>query len=227
MYPDYSKISNFKLKDNQNDNLQSFFRFMQGELEQLKNYTWNNIKQNDTLDYKTNFIYSTYNYNNLLEKIENSNLTAIEADYAKARWFNFHTAKVVELIFSTSPLVKANKNQYDKLTDFSINSIKFDHKNSVFPAKFPYSLQDAIANKSLLIEWLYKNQSGQGRYHLGNRLFIIFYNSEDGKHWKLKANILLIENYIKDYLKNFDYNNLDYFLSNNEYIQLLNLFYDF
>lgn len=207
-YLNYSivlKGHNFLLEQ---EKFELFLKIMENELKKLDNYSWNNIKQNNNLDDKTNFIYVTYFYEDLLSKIKEDKLNDIEASYAKARWYNYHSAKITESLFSNFPKVKANLNQYDKLIDFSINDINFDHKGTVFPARIPYTLTQCISNKKLLIDWLYSNQSSQRRFHIGNRLFIVFYDLKEQKHWKLKSEISLIRNTISRYLATFDSNNL-------------------
>lgn len=185
-----------------------FLKAMENELKKLDNYSWQNVKQNDYLDRKTRFIYSIYFYNELLSKIKEAGLNENEASYAKTRWYNYHSAKITESLFANSPKVKANLNQYDKLVDFSIDGINFDHKGTVFPAKIPYSLRQCFFNKKILIDWLYDNQSSQGRYHIDNRLFIVFYDLKEQKHWRLKSEISLIKNAIQNYLNTFNKDNL-------------------
>ena len=65
----------------------------------------------------------------------------------------------------------------------------------------------ALRNKKELIEWLYANQSQQKRKHLDNRLFIIVY-AQNGKHWKLKAEISWLKDIILNYANNFNEENL-------------------
>ena len=48
------------------------------------------------------------------------------------------------------------------------------------------------------------NQSQEGRKHLKNRLFLVFYDKNTNDHWKLKAELSLIEKVVDDYLTSFD-----------------------
>ena len=173
------------------------------ELKKVARYSWNNKKQTDELDKKTQFIYSTFEYDNILKKCENLKLNSTETDYAVTRWYNFLSARATEDIFAENEYVEANTNKFDKLIDFSIKGITFDHKGTVFPNKYENSINFAKENKKSLIEWLYKNQSGQGRYHEGNRLFIVFY-SDLMENWEVKREILLIKNAVENYLLNFE-----------------------
>lgn len=207
-YLNYSLVlKNYQYLTKQ-EKFELFLKAMENELKKLDNYSWQNVKQNDYLDRKTRFIYSIYFYNELLSKIKEAGLNENEASYAKTRWYNYHSAKITESLFANSPKVKANLNQYDKLVDFSIDGINFDHKGTVFPAKIPYTLKQCFFNKKILIDWLYDNQSSQGRYHIGNRLFIVFYDLKEQKHWRLKSEISLIKNAIQNYLNTFNKDNL-------------------
>ena len=101
--------------------------------------------------------------------------------------------KRFNIYFPCTLCVIANQNKYDKLIDFRINGIEFDHKTSVLPKGFQKSYQYAKKHKKELTEWLYKNQSQEGRKHLKNRLFIVLYHLKSQQHWKLKAEISLLK----------------------------------
>ena len=163
-------------------------------------YRWGR-KQSDGWDQATNFIYTTYSMNGLYRKTEqlDSNLR----DYAFNRWYNFWSAMAVEDIFASHPNVEPNKNSYDKLIDFSIDKVPFDHKTSVFPKGFAKSFDHARVHEAELIEWLYRHQSQEGRRHLKNRLFIVLYDEKTMQHWKMKAEIMLLKRAIDRYVENF------------------------
>ncbi len=179
------------------------------------NYSWGR-KQNDEWDKITNFIYSINEFDWLVQNIKqeyeklkkNSPINKTDFfNYAANRWYNFHSAMAMEEIFCTSPKITAAKNSKDRLVDFSIDGITFDHKTSVYPKGFEYNLDYTIANKPKLIRWFYDNQSQQQRKHLDNRLFIVVY-SVNGEHWKLKAEIEWLKKIVIDYAKKFDQKNL-------------------
>ena len=163
-------------------------------------YFWGR-KQSNEWDAKTNFIYTTYTFEKLIETT--SHFTSDEKNYSFNRWYNFWSAMAVEKLFSLHKKIVPNVNKYDKLVDFSINTISFDHKTSVFPKGFNNTLEYAKQNSSELITWLYLNQSQDGRKHLENRLFIILYD-KNGDHWKLKSELGMIKKQIDDYVENFD-----------------------
>jgi len=172
-------------------------------------YIWGR-KQNNEWDKNTNFIYKILNFETLLETIEkkykaNFSIKIDRQDfynYAVNRWYNFWSAMAVEKIFCSSEKVIPQKNSKDRLVDFNICGINFDHKTSIFPKGFPNDINFALNHKEKLITWLYKNQSKQQRMHLENRIFLVLHKS-DGKHWKLKAEISWLKNIIEDYLETF------------------------
>lgn len=167
-------------------------------------YKWGR-KQNDDWDKKTNFIYKTYTFETLQKRLEGFDNALV--NYALNRWYNYWSAKAVEYIFASHNSVQANRNQYDKLVDFTINTIPFDHKTTVFPKGFKQSFSYAVAHKNELIRWLYENQSQQGRKHHANRLFIVLY-AQNNEHWKLKANIQDLKTAIANYMRTFAQENL-------------------
>ncbi|MBN1993995.1 MAG: hypothetical protein JW953_14945 [Anaerolineae bacterium] len=157
-------------------------------------------KQTDAWDRQTNFVYQIYHWEALRQAV--APLDQALAEYAINRWFSFWSAVAVEQIFCILPGVTAHTNQKDRLVDFSIQGINFDHKTSVFPQQYPYSVEFARYHKAHLIRWLYRNQSRQQRYHTANRLFILLY-ARDGEHWSLRAEISSLRQVIKDYVAGF------------------------
>jgi len=173
-------------------------------------YKWGR-KQNDEFDKLTNFVYSIPYFEELLKETESRFRKDKEhqniANYALNRWFNFWSAQAVEKIFCSLPNVKPALDEKDRLVDFSIDGVTFDHKTSIFPKNFPYPIEEAIKKTNELILWLYKNQSQQQRKHLKNRLFIVLYSS-DGEHWKLKAEISWLKERIEKYMEGFNHHYL-------------------
>lgn len=178
-------------------------------------YKWYR-KQNDVWDKYTNFIYKTLLWEELIKRIA-ATVKEHQLDkkelfyYAINRWYNFWSAMAVEQIFSTCRGIIPEQNKKDRLSDFTIQGISIDHKTSVFPKGFNKSFYYAKKNHKELIEWLYKNQSSQQRQHYKNRLFLIVHKT-DGEHWKLKAEIKLLEKEIKNYVSNFKPSQLQKFI---------------
>lgn len=163
-------------------------------------------KQNDHWDQQTNFIYHIYRWDELQQQMRGFSPSLRQ--YAINRWFSFWSAKAVERIFCELPGVTANINQYDRLVDFTILGIKFDHKTSVFPKRYGHTLDFARKNRIHLIRWLYQHQSRQQRYHAANRLFVILYAS-DGEHWKLRADISGLRQVVSRFRAGFDPSKLE------------------
>jgi len=174
-------------------------------------YKWGR-KQNDQFDKLTNFIYSTFLIDDVVKEInrrfKNDPNRKNISNYALNRWYNFWSAQAVEKIFCSLPNVKPALDRKDRLVDFTIDGVTFDHKTSVFPKNFHYQIKEAVKKTDELIKWLYKNQSQEQRKHLQNRLFVVLY-SPDGEHWKLKAEISWLKERIEKYLEGF---NPDYLL---------------
>ncbi|RME44139.1 MAG: hypothetical protein D6796_12190 [Caldilineae bacterium] len=164
-------------------------------------------KQSNRWDALTNFIYHTPTWDELKIEVARRRPAGVDADrffnYAANRWFNFWSAWGVERIFCELDGVQAATNPRDRLVDFTLHGIRFDHKTSVFPRRFPHSLSDAQQHPGLLIGWLYHNQSREGRMHFGNRLFIVLYHSKTGEHWKLRAELLWLKGKIEAYVRHF------------------------
>jgi hypothetical protein len=177
-------------------------------------YRWGQ-KQNDSFDRQTNFIYHTFSYDDVLKEIDRRFKSEKDFElyfnYSINRWYNFWSAQAVENIFCSLPNIKPAFNSKDKLVDFTINEVSFDHKTSVFPKNFPLEINEAVKKTDELIKWLYKHQSQQQRKHFKNRLFVVLF-SPDGEHWKLKSEIAWLKHRIEKYMIGF---NPDYLLKFN------------
>lgn len=188
-------------------------------------YKWG-TKQNNKMDRETNFVYQTFFFKDLLKKIEENFRYHPDHDamqnYAMNRWFTFWSAMAVERIFCSVDFVVPALNDKDRLVDFTIKGIRFDHKTTVFPNKFPGTVESAKNNKRSLIEWLYVNQSQQQRKHLMNRLFMVLYD-ENGEHWKLRSEVALLKNKIMEYLTGFNEVKLERFVFEKSGITLSDL----
>ncbi len=169
-------------------------------------YVWGR-KQNDIFDKSTNFIYGIFRFEELISEINKKFRGKPDykayMNYALNRWFNFWSARAVEKIFCSLPDVIPAVDSRDRLIDFTIKGISFDHKTSVFPRSYHQPADEAIKNSRELIEWLYKNQSQQRRKHYMNRLYIVLY-ARDLIHWKLKAKVLWLKSIIEKYVKEFN-----------------------
>ncbi len=200
------------------------YELLEKELKNRINYPYSwGKKQTDILDQQTKFIYKATSFKKLLAHIKTacanySNCNELK-NYALNRWFNFWSAKAVESLFCEHKIVQTHPNKYDKYVDFYINNIPFDHKTTVFPKNYHHSVPYAIEHKKELIEWLYKNQSKQQRQHFKNRIFIVLVNNfNNSEHWKLKSEIIWLNQIISAYLCNFSSSKLHRFSFKNEEI---------
>jgi hypothetical protein len=173
------------------------------ELKKLQELPAWGTKQTDDWDKHSNFVYDLPTYNELMSKLSALSQGQAFNDYVINRWFNTLSAQGVEQIFCRHSGVLAHKNKYDKLVDFTVHGINFDHKTSVFPKGFGKTLAEAQANPLELIHWLYQYQSRQGRFHTDNRLFLVLHQA-DGKHWQLRREFSMIQPIIASYLQDFD-----------------------
>ncbi len=170
-------------------------------------YIWGR-KQNNLWDSYTNFIYTTPTWEALMPQmakiVATHKLNKRELfNYTINRWYNFWSAMAVEQIFTNLPQVTPTKNRKNRLVDFTLMKVPFDHKTTIFPKQFKKPLGYAKNNEKEIIEWFYSNQSKEQRHHLKNRLFIVVYD-KNGHHWKLKANLLLLKTEIEKYVSNFN-----------------------
>src|SRR5699024_4101246 len=195
--------------------------YIENQLQNRWKYTYQwGRKQNDLWDDYTNFIYKTPDWEDLVQLMKLT-AEAYQLDkhelfqYAANRWYNFWSAQAIENIFCQAERVIPALNNKNRLVDFSIHGIDFDHKTSVFPKAYKQTLVYAQIHKRDLINWLYKNQSQQKRKHMKNRLFIIVYD-QNGEHWKLKAELLFLKRKIQTYLKSFHPSNLEEFTYENQ-----------
>lgn len=181
-------------------------------------YHWGKV-QNNWDDKLSNFVYEILYYEDVLSEIENRFKEKSDYEslfnYTLNRWFNFWSAMAIEKIFCSFPQVKAASYKQDRLVDFEIKGIQFDHKSSVFPKNYPKDIQFARQNPQHLITWLYQYQSQENRLHYKNRIFVVFFDT-NGEHWKLKAEIAWLKELVEDYLNQFSYQKLLrlYFIEN-------------
>ncbi len=176
---------------------------IQHELEKVQVLAPWGKKQDDQWDKASRFIYELCTYQDIEYKLNTLQAEETFRNYVWNRWYNFWSAKGIEIIFKSFNQVQAHPNPYHSSIDFYINNIPFDHKSTVYPKNYPHNLTQALAQPKALIQWLYTEQSQQQRFHLDNRLFIIFYD-KNLLHWKLKSQLLWISSIVENYLNQFD-----------------------
>ncbi len=177
-------------------------------------YDWHGQRQNDAFDRLTSFVYRVPTFEGVLAQAQVRlsllpNYPTLRS-YALNRWYNFWSARAVEAMFCASRRVVPAVNHCDRLMDFAIDGVQFDHKTSVFPQGFRRPLDYARHHPRRFITWLYTNQSQGGRKHMGNRLFVVLH-ARNGEHWRLRADLTWLESQVHDYLRTFDARRLHQF----------------
>jgi hypothetical protein len=163
-------------------------------------------RQGDNWDRLSDFIYRVKTLKGLRRqararaKAEGLNETDFEA-YALRRWYNFHTHQQVFEMICAHPSVRKEPDSRHPTVDFYLRDLPFDLKLSAFPRNYPHPLDEAIANPGDLINWQYRNQSQQRRYHVENRLFVVFHNrTHPNDTWQLRRDFVRLECLLSDFL---------------------------
>ena len=121
--------------------------------------------------------------------------------YVIRRWYNYHTHQEIFNIICAHPSVYPEANARHHMIDFYLRDLPFDLKLSRFPRAYPHSLDEALANPADLINWQYRHQSQEWRYHTANRFFIIFHNrSNPANTWRLRRDFARLESLLHRYL---------------------------
>lgn len=152
---------------------------------------WDRV-QHDEWDAYSDFIYETYSLDDLRRKIRRAaEAFALPLDsfaaYAVRRWYNYHTHQVVLEMFCAHPRVVREEDPRHPWVDFYVDRIPFDLKLTEFPRRYPGSVDEAQADPRRLVNWLYSHQSAERRYHLANRIFVVFHHAQDpSRTWEVR-----------------------------------------
>lgn len=151
--------------------VESRFRDLQ-EVQERVPTSWS-VRQGDSLDRATAFIYSTTSLAEVLDRCGASGLDEKATSYAQHRWKNFvrHDAWL-DLIYLEFPGCRPFENPRDRTKDLYVPvrgvEVIFDLKVTRWPARL-----DRGAELPDVARWMYSNQSRQQRFHLDNRLFVV------------------------------------------------------
>lgn len=151
--------------------------------------------QDNINDKKTNFIYRVTSLDECLKEIE---IQKVDKNYTLHRWYNYMTSVYCEYIFCDYGAVHET-NKYNHNVDIYIDSIPFDVKLTVYPAKLshrPYDLTTRIG-KNNMIKWYYENQSQENRKQLLNRLYVVCDANTSQDRMILKSNFELMRKKFK------------------------------
>ncbi len=154
--------------------------------------------QNNSMDYRSNFIYNVQTVDEVIEKSKDNGIDYI---YALHRWYNFNTSIQCEKIFTEYGAEKEQDTK-NKEIDIYIENIPFDVKLTVYPKALQQHEYDLKTRngKNAMIQWLYSHQSQQQRKHLANRLFIVCDGNNQYESLVLKSDFVQIRNKIKNYI---------------------------
>ena len=186
--------------------MKSDFSLIKHELNKLADMPpWGRI-QGDQWDQWSNFIYRVKTLRGLQRQAQAvAQAKGIEvepfANYAIRRWYNHHTHDQILQMFYAHPDVQPETNRKHQSIDFYLRQLPFDLKISRFPRAYPDPIDSACQYPRHLAMWQYQNQSTQGRYHTGNRLFIVLhYRAQPEQTWQLRRDFENLQILIEDFL---------------------------
>jgi hypothetical protein len=184
----------------------SNFNLIRHELNKLQDLPPWGRPQEDRWDQLSRFVYRVKTLQGVRRqaqaqaKATRLSVEAFEA-YAVRRWFNHHTHNQILAMFLAHPDVQREENQRHRIIDFYLRDIPFDLKISLFPKAYPEDITYAQQNPRHLVQWQYEHQSKQGRYHAGNRLFIVLHDSAQPElSWQLRRDFETLEILIQKFL---------------------------
>lgn len=186
--------------------IRSNFNLIRHELGKLDELPPWGRAQGDRWDRLSNFIYRVKTLRGARSQAqaraiaEGLNVAAFEA-YTVRRWYNHHTHDQILQMFLAHPLVEPESNKKHHAIDFYLRGLPFDLKISRFPQAYAQSIEFARQNPHHLARWQYEHQSQEGRYHTGNRLFIVLHNPlHPAETWQLRRDFDRLAQLIVDFL---------------------------
>lgn len=176
------------------------------ELLQVKQMPpWGRV-QGDKWDRASRFIYNTRTLSALRRETKRA---AAEkglplrdfGSYVIRRWYNFHTHQAALALILNHPRTRPEPDPFHHTVDFYLDGEGFDLKLTTLPRGFGHDITYAQAHPQELAEWLYANQSKQGRFHAANRLFIVLHDADaPASTWELRRDFKLLGQAIRAFL---------------------------
>ncbi len=176
------------------------------ELLQVKQMpAWGRV-QGDEWDRASRFIYNTRTLGALRRETKRA---ATEkglplrdfGSYVIRRWYNFHTHQAALAMILDHPRTRPEPDPFHHTVDFYLDDEGFDLKLTTLPRGFGHDIAYAQAHPQELAEWLYTNQSKQGRFHAANRLFIVLHDAAaPAKTWEMRRDFKLLGQAIRAFL---------------------------
>jgi 16S rRNA G966 N2-methylase RsmD len=155
--------------------------------------------QDDEWDRASRFVYATQTLNELRRETRR---VATEAglplrDFARYvlhRWYNFYTHQVVLDMVLAHPRTRPEPDPFHHTVDFYLGDKGFDLKLANLSPRYGRGLAYARAHPEDLARWLYFHQSGQGRFHAANRLFVVLHDAKNpDRTWELRRDFERLE----------------------------------
>jgi hypothetical protein len=162
--------------------------------------------QDDAWDRVSRYIYATdtlYHLRRKTRRVAKERGLPLHdfGSYVLHRWYNYHTHQVALGIVLDHSRTRPEKDPFHHTVDFYLDGVGFDLKLTRFPNSYPHDLAHACAHPEQLARWLYAQQSGEGRYHAANRLFVVLYDAVDpSRTWALRRDFARLSRAIGAFL---------------------------
>ena len=102
------------------------------QINKVEKYEWDRVQSDYILNNHGNFLFNTYNYNDLLDKIsvkiKEKNLPDVFKQYTINRWYQFASSLVIQSYLEEHTRVEAEKNKRSFTKDIYIDEKPFDFK---------------------------------------------------------------------------------------------------
>ena len=176
------------------------------ELQQVKQMPpWSRV-QGDEWDRASRFIFSIRSLRKLRRETKRA---AAEHDlplrafggYVLRRWYSFHTHQAVLDLILDHPRTRPESDPFHHTVDFYLGDRGVDLKLTQLPRTFREDLSAVRTHPEDLAQWFYENQSKEGRFHTGNRLFVVLHDAENPEQtWELRRDFDQIEKAVNEFL---------------------------
>ncbi len=177
---------------------------IEAELAQVARYRWQRQPQNQW-DRWSNFIYPVVRLSGVQRRARwfarHCQLNPPEfEDYCVARWYNHHTARLIERIWTRHPRVRAESRRRQQ-RDFRLDEQPFDLKTTFPPAALHgAALQAWLADPLAALRWYYSQASGS-RFQAAPRLFLVLVDGDNRpERWRRRADFSVLRQAIHQYL---------------------------
>jgi hypothetical protein len=172
----------------------------------VEHYEWTQVQTNYRYNNYGRFIFETFDYEELLEKIEETirskGLPEDFRQYTINRWYNYITSLVICDFFLSYPRVRRCPERRNKQVDFFVDGKPFDLKVTFIPKSWSFKRAlSALRDPRKLIIYYYEGM-GADRAHFGAKIFFVMVDINNiGSHpWWMKREFDALERVVKLYL---------------------------